>query len=182
MSRFSKEMVSPEEITEAFITDIADIANRTFGDWFDGFIIAANEHGGITTNTMEGILGQANPNTVYLAVLLALHSLPMEKILDSKSAEKIYDQMRISLKKYTTKKENEIAPMVFDLVNKLKRSKDTLSETTLLSAMRLLELDKHESTRGLFTNEEFLKSAQTPNFEDSLDWWDFATDKVQVAV
>jgi hypothetical protein len=182
MSRFSKEIVSPEEITEAFITDIADIANRTFDNWLDGLIIAANEQGGIPPKTMADILSQTNPNTIYLALLLALHSLPMEGILDSKSAEQIYDQMRISLKKYTTKKEREIAPMVFNLVNKLKRSKDTLAETTLLSAMRLLELDKHETTRSLFTNEEFLKSAQTPNFEDSLDWWDFATDKVQVVV
>ena len=42
MSRFLKEQVSVEEITEAFVVDIAELANKSFDKWYDEFVGAAN--------------------------------------------------------------------------------------------------------------------------------------------
>ncbi|MDP6258380.1 MAG: hypothetical protein QGH63_04755, partial [Rhodospirillales bacterium] len=38
VSRFSKEQVSVEEITEAFVVDIAELANKSFDKWYDEFV------------------------------------------------------------------------------------------------------------------------------------------------
>lgn len=182
VSRFSKEQVSVEEITEAFVVDIAELANKSFDKWYDEFVGAANMLGKIPTTTMNEALQQTNPKTVYLAVFLAILSLPMEKIVGRNSAEKIYDYMRTTLKKYTSKKDKEIAPMVFELVTKFKEFDDPNPENVLLSTMRLLELDKHESTRVLFEDEAFLNKAKIPELVDANNWWEYATEKVQVVV